>query len=254
MTTRLLGVLRSLAIYYGQPVKTWRARRFYGAFVGPGDLAFDIGAHVGNRVGHWLSLGARVVAVEPQPDFVQLLHWFYGHREDVVIEALGVAAVPGRGRMLISRATPTVSTFSAEFTDRVAPSARWAGVRWDDHYDVALTTLDALIERHGVPKFVKVDVEGLEAEVLAGLSTPVPGVSFEAMAETRDGAMACVDRLQALGDYEFRASRAETMRWHHERWLDAAQMQRELANLTPTDGSGDVYARLRDGTPPARLK
>lgn len=242
--TRLLGLLRSLAIYYGQPVKTWRARRFYAHFVGPGDLAFDIGAHAGNRVGHWLSLGARVVAVEPQPDFVGILRWFYGRRDDVVIEPVGVAASPGEGRLLVSRATPTVSTFSTDFVADVGPTARWSGVRWDDHVDVPLTTLDTLIARHGMPRFVKIDVEGLESEVLAGLSTPVEALSFEAMVETRDGALACVDRLEALGRYRYRASKAETMRWHHEGWIDADAVRRYLEGLTPADGSGDVYARL----------
>jgi hypothetical protein len=36
-------------------------------FVRPGDLAFDIGSHVGDRVSSFRRLGARVVAVEPQP-------------------------------------------------------------------------------------------------------------------------------------------------------------------------------------------
>ena len=50
---------------------TARARaamdRLYGQFVRPGDLVFDIGAHVGDRVASFRRLGARVVAVEPQP-------------------------------------------------------------------------------------------------------------------------------------------------------------------------------------------
>ncbi len=46
---------------------------FYGEFVRPGDLAFDIGAHVGDRIGSFRRLGARVVAVEPQPALVRTL-------------------------------------------------------------------------------------------------------------------------------------------------------------------------------------
>ncbi|HMK12241.1 MAG TPA: FkbM family methyltransferase [Acidimicrobiales bacterium] len=35
---------------------------------------------------------------------------------------------------------------------------------------VAVTTLDELIARRGAPRFTKIDVEGCEPEVLAGLS------------------------------------------------------------------------------------
>ena len=38
----------------------------YRRFLRPGDLAFDVGAHVGDRVASFRRLGARVVAVEPQ--------------------------------------------------------------------------------------------------------------------------------------------------------------------------------------------
>ena len=62
-----LGLARSLVVYYGQPWRRSALRRFYGSIVKPGDLVFDIGAHVGSRSSTLLSLGTNVVAVEPQP-------------------------------------------------------------------------------------------------------------------------------------------------------------------------------------------
>ena len=59
------GLWRSILIYYGDPVKLRRMGRFYAQFIRPGDLCFDLGAHVGNRVWVWSRLDARVVAVEP---------------------------------------------------------------------------------------------------------------------------------------------------------------------------------------------
>ena len=47
--------------------------RLYGQFVRPGDLVFDVGAHVGDRIAAFRRLGARVVAVEPQPALVRTL-------------------------------------------------------------------------------------------------------------------------------------------------------------------------------------
>ena len=61
------GIARSALIYRANPLKRWRSRAFSGQFVGPGDLAFDIGAHLGDRVQAWLDLGAKVVAVNRSP-------------------------------------------------------------------------------------------------------------------------------------------------------------------------------------------
>ena len=70
------GIARSALIYRANPLKRRRSRSFYRQFVGPGDLAFDIGAHLGDRVQAWVDLGARVVAVEPQPHLVAVLAGF----------------------------------------------------------------------------------------------------------------------------------------------------------------------------------
>ena len=79
------GTARSLVIYYGNPIRSWRMDRLYSRFVRRGDLIFDIGSHVGNRIGSFRRLGCRVVAVEPQPSLVRILRRFYGRDPDVAI-------------------------------------------------------------------------------------------------------------------------------------------------------------------------
>ncbi|MCW2536419.1 MAG: methyltransferase FkbM family, partial [Modestobacter sp.] len=81
MLDRAWGIGRSLIMYHGQPGKHRRMVRFYREFLGPGDVGFDLGAHVGSRVRAWRQLGVRVVAVEPQPDCQRILRLFFG-RDD----------------------------------------------------------------------------------------------------------------------------------------------------------------------------
>ena len=246
MIGRAAGIARSLVTYYG-PV--WRRRRFeafYRQFLQEGDLSFDIGAHVGNRVRVFRRIGARVIAIEPQPDFVRVLRLLYGRDSDVTIEASGVAAETGEGKLHLSSRTPTVSTFADSWMNDIQADRRFQRIRWDSVISVPLVTLDELIVRYGEPQFCKIDVEGFEHEVLSGLSQPLPALSFEYIPVAIARAIACVERTSALGEYRYRHSRVETHRWAGPNWLEPKAMIEILRAFPTNDRSGDVYAVRTD--------
>lgn len=222
-------------------------RRFYGQFLGPGDIGFDIGAHVGSRVRAWRRLGSRVIAIEPQPDCLRVLNLFFGRDKDVSILPIAVGAKAGRAKLALSTATPTVSSMSADWIESVTADRRFASVRWDRSVEVDVVTLDELIATQGVPAFCKIDVEGFEVEVLQGLSHPVRALSFEYLPPAHDAALEALDLVERLGSgvggYVYNYAPIETMRFASERWLDAADLMRLLERFRPLGRSGDVYAR-----------
>ena len=237
-----LGLWRSLLLYYGVPGRFTRMKSFYGEFIQSGDLCFDIGAHVGNRLRVWHALGARMVAVEPQPTMLRCLTRLFGNNPQVILLPTAIGAEAGTATLHISTRTPTVTTLSAQWIDEVKRDKSFSKVQWDSQISVPVTTLDALIALYGLPAFCKIDVEGFELEVLRGLSQPIKALSFEYIPASIKLALGCIERLEQLGRYHYNYSPGETHKLQLSSWLNADQMRMLLRDIQ--QGSGDVYAKL----------
>jgi len=232
---------RSLDVYYGNPARDAAMDALYARFVRAGDLAFDIGSHVGDRIGSFRRLGARVVALEPQPLCAQAIRAIYAGDRDVTLVESACGVTSGKLTLRINTANPTVSTASADFIQAADGAGGWEGQAWDKAIEVPCTTLDALVAQYGAPAFAKIDVEGFEDTVLAGLSRPLPMLSFEFTTIQRDVAQRCLDRLASLGPYGFDIALGEGQVLTFNRWLSKADMAAHIAALPHEANSGDVY-------------
>lgn len=237
------GLVRSLVVYYGQPWRRSALRRFYDTIVKPGDLVFDIGAHVGSRSRTLLNLGARVVAVEPQPAFADFIERRFAG-ELTGFERVAVGRKPGEIDLLISTRNPTVTSISSSFVETVKLHKGFARVVWDRKVTVPMVTLDQLISAYGLPAFCKIDVEGAEAEILHGLSKPIPLIAFEYIPAMPSVASNAIDRLMGLGGYRFNRVIGEQHRFVWDRWKTADELLVELSQMSPDAPSGDIYARI----------
>lgn len=204
----------------------WRDKRrlaLYKHFVRPGELAFDIGANVGEVTNVLLGLGCRVVAVEPQRAVSDSIP-----REATVLVA-AVGATVGEAPFYEIPLNPYLSTLRRDIADNASgTNGAWTAIE----RTTPVVTLDSMITEYGVPAFTKIDVEGFETEVFRGLSQPLPALSFEIHSFDLAKIGACVELLDSLGDYGYLYSAGESY---------------ELEPFPPATVAfyGDVYATLR---------
>jgi FkbM family methyltransferase len=250
-------ILRSLRLY--RPVRLamhWglnrgvreeneRALNFYARFIGPGALVFDVGANIGRRSEVFSRLGARVIAVEPNPDCIWEIEQMFPAGGGITIEPVAVGASPGTATLHLCGESDRMSSLSEDWIGRMR-SSRFGAFHWTRSVQVEVKTLDQLIQRHGDPAFIKIDTEGFELQVLSGLTVPVQGLSFEFSPECRDTAIQCIDLLETRARYEYNLALNDGMQFELPHWVDARRLKEMLADggAWPQHNNGDIYARL----------
>ncbi|MFL5381524.1 MAG: FkbM family methyltransferase [Longimicrobiaceae bacterium] len=228
--------LRRLVLSRRDRAREAEVLAFYRALVPPGALVFDLGANVGDVAEPLLRIGARVVAVEPQPECLAELRARCGAHPGFV----ALPAVVGRA--------PGVATLHLR-PHHAASSLRrdWLGEAVGA-LDVPMLTLADLIARYGIPAYCKVDVEGSEEDVFATLPHPLPLVSFEYVDFALDRAAACLEMLSRGGEVETNLALTAPPRFVLPDWLPPDELLRRLPELV-REGTvrswGDIWVRAK---------
>ena len=158
-----------------------------------GDLFFDIGAHLGNKSKQFLDKNLKAIMVEPLPQCVEQLKIKFENRDNVEIIQKAVGKTTEKMTLEVNTKMPTTSTMAKHWK-----SGRFSNEKWDQKINVEMTTLDHLIKIYGLPKYIKIDVEGFELDVLLGLSQKAGIISFEFTSEFLDQTIKCLDHLKKL--------------------------------------------------------
>jgi FkbM family methyltransferase len=218
-----------------------KGRDFYADFVCRGDLVFDIGANMGSYSETFCELGAKVVAVEPNPACCQNLHRL-ARICPVYVENCAAGDLPGKATLRICDCNG-LSTLTDDWCEASQQSPLNREAKWTGTLEVEIITLDQLARRHGVPSFVKIDAEGFDDQVLRGMSFQPPALQFEFNRWLPTVAMRCFEAPALASGYEFNYVRGLEMRLACERWVGGDDLRSRLDTLTGNDWNGDVLAR-----------
>jgi FkbM family methyltransferase len=202
------------------------------------NTVFDIGANDGVKTRTFLKLGKKVISVEPDPSLASIIRYRNLKRNDkmAIVEELAVGSENGE----------------AEFETKVFSGYNTLSKKWSEHtldqgiftikkIPVKLVVIEELISKHGLPDYIKIDVEGLELDVFKGLNQKIRIISFEAnlplfLQET----MEIVQKIKNLCEnpsfnYRIGANNGFALPKH----LDSDSILAELENLGNT--SVDVF-------------
>lgn len=226
--------------------KACRGDGFYPRFLARGELGFDIGAHGGDRTACWRRIGARVVAVEPQPALSRLLRILFSHDPGLVRVQSLIGSEIGRARLLLNSANLTVATASTSFVAAAAGAPGWRDEVWECGGRVSHHA-GCAGGRLWPAGFHQARHRGFEFQALTGLGTPPRSLSFEFTTIQRDVATASLTRAGELGYRAFNAVLGETTDFVHPAPLDISAMAEWFCALPAEANSGDVHASMDPG-------
>jgi FkbM family methyltransferase len=174
----------------------------------PRDLIFDIGANEGFKTDLFLRLGARVVAIEPDEKNQSILREKFMKyrlaRKPIEIVGKAVSDKSSTEVMWIDGPGSAVNTLSRKWAtalneNKARHTHGHSGLEFTGYKNIETTTVEDLMSVHGVPMFIKIDVEGYELNVIRGLRRPVPYLSFEVnLPDFRPEGSQCVEILGGL--------------------------------------------------------
>ncbi|MEP6796449.1 MAG: FkbM family methyltransferase [Saprospiraceae bacterium] len=176
------------------------------------DLVFEIGSNIGQYsllIAEKIGVNGRLVCIEPDSDNVAYLAFNVYKNRLKQVEILNVAVGEKSGHATFYKDTMTGGRMSSLFEKYTS-----------DHFkgiteEVRMITLQELIEKFGVPQFIKVDVEGAESIIFSDASLIDQGTKFliEVREETKEYIFNLFRnqdfQIQVLGEKVFNAEKAE---------------------------------------------
>ena len=195
------------------------------------NLIFDVGANKGNKAKIFSKLSKKVVAFEPSEKLYNLLKGKFRNFNIIILNcALGSRV--SESQMYLVEKNEAYNSLNKKHIETTTSSRGIATLNSVKIQKVKVEVIENFIQKYGIPKYIKIDVEGYELEVLKGLLTPVPMLSFEAnLPEFLEEAIQSILLLDNLSPEGYRFNFVNDLNFLEEEFMNKNEAINYLRNM-----------------------
>jgi FkbM family methyltransferase len=204
--------------------------KFYEGLINASEVGciIDVGANIGSKTEIFLNLASRVIAIEPDPVSARTLRKRFRWKP-VVVREVAISSEPGTVPFYSFGAGSAFNTVSADWAASMTNGANHMGLRLPEpvSINVKAETLVNIETQFRPVKYLKIDAEGFDDQVLSTLNIPIPVVSIEFnFPQMWDAMLTCIERLEKIDPgYRFNVAITEPpFKLKFDKWATGEQI------------------------------
>jgi FkbM family methyltransferase len=204
-------------------------------------MFFDIGANVGMWAKANIHKCDKIIAIEASPITFGILK---NNCNDDKIILLNYAVCNNNGEDIIfyHANCHVLSTINKEWL--TSETSRFHNQPYTQ-ITCKTITIDNLIKTYGLPKLIKIDVEGGEYECISSLTQKVDTLCFEWASETNSITLKCIDYLYNLGFTKYYLQNGDNYTYMPNDMLfyDISVIKKKLSTTIPKQDWGMIWCK-----------
>ena len=217
-------------------------RKFLGSHPAKNKLIFDVGANMGHKSLIFSKLAKKVVAFEPSKKLFGFLQQRFKN-SNITLFNYALGSSVSESKIYVVENNEAYNSLNKKHIETTTSNRGIATLETVKRQIVKVETLENFIQKFKIPKYIKIDVEGFELEVLRGLRTPVPLISFEAnLPEFRSESILSIEYLDEISSGRYRFNFATGNYFLKQDFLE---MEEAIRFIKETDlRYVEIYVRL----------